>query len=51
MNVPAHIAARSAQERLERFVADCLHILAKRRAERVLEAKEAALKRVMKELF
>ena len=51
MNVPAHIKARNTTERLERFVTDCQHILIKRKAERVLEAKEKALKAVMKELL
>lgn len=51
MNVPAHIKAREPQERLERLVADCQHILAKRKAERVLEARERELKRVMRVLF
>lgn len=51
MNVPAHIKAREPQERLERLVADCQHILAKRKAERVLEARECELRKVMKVLF
>jgi hypothetical protein len=51
MNVPAHIKARSAAERLERFVSDTQHILVKRKAERVLEARERELKRVMRRLF
>lgn len=51
MNVPAHIKAREPQERLERLVADCQHILAKRKAERVLEARECELRRVMRVLF
>ena len=51
MNVPAHIKRRNDTERLERLVADCTHILVKRRGERVLEAKERALRLAMKELF
>lgn len=51
MNVPTHIKHRGAQERLEGFVRDCLHILAKRKGERVLEAREIKLKQVMKDLF
>ena len=47
MNVPAHIKARRPQERLERFVTDTRHILAKRRGERVLEARERALKELV----
>jgi len=51
MNVPDHIKTRGPQERLERLVADCQHILAKRKAERVIEARERALKQVMRVLF
>lgn len=51
MKVPSHIKGRGPQERLERLVADCQHILAKRKAERVLEARERELRRVMRVLF
>lgn len=47
MNVPSHIKARKPQERLERVVVDCLHIITKRKAERVLEAHEAQLKTIL----
>lgn len=47
MKVPAHIVGRATQERLERFVADCLHIITKRKAERVLEARETQLKTIL----
>jgi hypothetical protein len=47
MNLPAHIEARRPQERLECFVTDCLHIIAKRKRERVLEARETQLKIIL----
>ena len=40
-----------AKDPVETFVADCLRLIRKRKAERVLEAKERALRLAMKEMF
>lgn len=41
------LPSRSPQERVERFVGDCIHIMVKRRENAALEAKEQALREAL----
>lgn len=44
----ALLPRRSPQERIERFVGDCLHLIIQTRENALLDAKEQALKDALK---